>query len=219
MSRLRRYQSANRVSVSVSERGFTIVELMIALSVLSIILVISSMTMIQLGKLFTKGTNEANVQTITRNVMNDVASTIQLNSGKFVQNGNAFCIGTQRYTINPGQAIGSSVTTTYHALWRDTITNSANCVPHNLSGPGEPTDDAATFSTPNSGAELLSHLMRLNAFTIHDDGSSIYTITVTIIYGDDDTLNASHTACAGGVGSEYCAVSSLTDTVVKRLNN
>jgi prepilin-type N-terminal cleavage/methylation domain-containing protein len=58
-------------------RGFTIVELMIALSILSVILVISTTVFIQIGRLYTKGVNAANLQNTNRTIMGDVSSAIQ----------------------------------------------------------------------------------------------------------------------------------------------
>lgn len=61
----------------VEQRGFTIIELLVALSVLSVLLVITSVTMLQIGKLYAKGINAANVQNAARNVMADVTGVLQ----------------------------------------------------------------------------------------------------------------------------------------------
>lgn len=59
-------------------KGFTIIELMIALSVLSIILVIASALMTRIGATYTKGVNAANLQNANRNIMSDLTSALQL---------------------------------------------------------------------------------------------------------------------------------------------
>jgi len=65
-----------------NQRGFTIVELMIALAVMATLLLIASLTLINLGHLFSKGTNEANLQNTTRNLMSDLTSSIELGATK-----------------------------------------------------------------------------------------------------------------------------------------
>ncbi len=58
-------------------RGFTIIELMIALSILSVILVMSTLILIQITSLYTKGVNSANLQNTSRNIVADVSSSLQ----------------------------------------------------------------------------------------------------------------------------------------------
>jgi prepilin-type N-terminal cleavage/methylation domain-containing protein len=121
--------------------GFTLVELMIALSVLSTILVIASVLMFGIGKLYIKGVNQATIQTAARDVMSDVASTIQFSSdtpqivstpvtlgsitGVYVN-----CIGKVRYTFVLNRELGhdnSNDQDTPHVLWRDTLQNAGSC--------------------------------------------------------------------------------------------
>lgn len=67
------------------EQGFTIVELMIALSVLSVILVTTTIILTQIGALYSKGVNSADLQNATRTVVADISGQLQF-SGK-VPNG------------------------------------------------------------------------------------------------------------------------------------
>ena len=60
-----------------SSDGFTIVELMIALSVLSVILVMATVILIQIGSLYSKGVNAANLQNTSRNIVADVSAALQ----------------------------------------------------------------------------------------------------------------------------------------------
>jgi len=214
-----------------TERGFTIIELMIALSVLSIVLVMSAIIMIQLGRMYTKGNNEANTQNIARNVMNDIASQIQLNANtpvviKTPPTG-VVCIGTQRYTYKldyelngvPGSPGGTDNSPNHQVLWRDTMKSSGACQP--VVGFGLTANPADTLTKPGSGVELLSRKMRLTDFDVKTNNNS-YTVMVTVAYGDDDLLQhiaGGTTRCLGSQGGEYCAVSSLTQTVTRRLTN
>ena len=127
--------------------GFTIVELMIALSILSTILVICTVVMIQIGVLYSKGVNAANLQNITRTVVADISSSIQfsyatppgctpqaspptcyeaVNTTDFIVNGTpvpiyAYCIGTTRYSYILDRELGS-----------DNSSNPAIVTPHVL---------------------------------------------------------------------------------------
>lgn len=58
-------------------KGFTIVELMIALTVLSTILTMSTVILIQIGAIYSKGVNQANLQNSTRTVVSDLSSDLQ----------------------------------------------------------------------------------------------------------------------------------------------
>jgi prepilin-type N-terminal cleavage/methylation domain-containing protein len=64
-----------------SEQGFTIVELMIALSVLSVLLITATLILIQIGALYSKGVNAADLQNVNRNVVSDLTGQLQF-SGK-----------------------------------------------------------------------------------------------------------------------------------------
>jgi prepilin-type N-terminal cleavage/methylation domain-containing protein len=64
-----------------NNRGFTIVELMIALTVLSLILLLGTTILVQIGKLYTKGVNAATLQNSTRTVAGDIGSTLQFSGG------------------------------------------------------------------------------------------------------------------------------------------
>ena len=65
-----------------TENGFTIVELMIALTVLSTILLISTTVFIQIGRLYTKGINSADLQNAARTVVTDLSSSVQLSGSQ-----------------------------------------------------------------------------------------------------------------------------------------
>lgn len=63
-------------------RGFTILELMIALTILSVILVMSSVILIQIGAFYVKGVNIANLQAANREVVSDISQSIQFGASK-----------------------------------------------------------------------------------------------------------------------------------------
>src|SRR5665213_2550121 len=63
---------------NLNRKAFTIIELMIATSVLSIILLLVTTMMISIGNLYYKGINQARVQDDVRTISDDLSSHLQL---------------------------------------------------------------------------------------------------------------------------------------------
>ncbi len=61
------------------QKGFTIIELMIATAVLSTILVMVTVVMVNIGSLYYKGINQARVQDDVRSIADEIIKNIQLN--------------------------------------------------------------------------------------------------------------------------------------------
>ena len=209
----------SKLRTSQHEQGFTIVELMIALSVMAVVLVISTVVLINLGLLFTKGTNQAKTQNTTRNITNELASQLEIgNANPLVPGGNVICFGSQRYTFQLNHELTNS--STDHVLWRDTMSNNATCIPLRLSA-AVPFDG---LTVAGSGSELVLPNMELTDFAVAVPPATpvgVYSIKVTVAYGDPTQLVIARgkTSCLGGPGTQYCAVSSLTQNVARRSIN
>lgn len=247
-----------------TQKGFTIVELMIALTVMATLLAMAAVVLIQVGKLYSKGVNTANAQNASRNIVYNIGSMLQF-SGKAPysctsQAGSAtcaarsassgsktvysYCIGTTRfsYILNSRLSDNPTGTETRHVLWQDTMSSDAFCYPLDIAtaavpstcAPGTPVGQCG--ATANSGKELVPSGTRLGRFVIQpiSAGSNIYGIDAWLAYGDDDLVDvtgsgncapgqggrdgcAGFMRCLGGFGQEYCAVSQLSTTVVRRL--
>lgn len=225
-----------------SQRGFTIIELMIATSVLSVILLLVTSMMISIGALFYKGANVARIQDAVRSAADEVSGQLSLSPvipghdfDKTDGNINVYCMGGTRYSYvlnaQMGHKIdGDSSSPVYpHVLWRDNV---GACDP--TAGADLTATDPSKTTGGSSGAELVPPNSRLTAFCIgalttlgptsscDSGGSSLtspYTLTVGMVYGDDDLLNLAgvNTTCKGGTGDQFCAASSLITTVVRRL--
>ncbi len=200
-----------------SDSGFTIVELMIALSVLSTILIMSTVILIQIGNLYKKGVNAADLQNTTRNAISDLTSSIQYGGSKpyplagpctpltcyAVKNVKvvagvprdiySYCIDTTRYSyvLNREQGTDSSKaadTDTPHVMWRDTMTTNATCDPLDITVAGIPVDPAT--SLPSIGSDVVPDNMRLTRFRVEEVpvGSRSYSTDVWLAYGDDDLV-------------------------------
>ena len=223
-----------------AESGFTLIELMIATTVLAVLLLLVTVIISSIGNLYYKGINQARIQDTTRTITNQVSQDLELSNG-FTPTSNvplpgnmppaapeAYCIGNVRYSFVVGAQLGSPTGST-HVIWRDTNPNPAGVC---TVASGFPTSPATT------GTELMAPNSRLTAFTIY--GTSPYTITVNIAYGDDDLLcSPQHNStcsspnntmlsayyrdqdllCKGRTGQNFCATANLTTTVVQRLTH
>jgi len=206
-----------------SQPGFTIVELMVATTVLSIILLLATVTMTSIGNLYTKGVNQSATQDTARNIIDGLAQNLELSNGYTLSpDKQSICIGAVRYTYVLGKQIGSAQP---HVLWRDTAP--AGCA-----------NNSAVLGTSGAsgGSELMAANSRLGELSIST--TSPYVISVQVAYGDDDLLcnanapgdcalntTSTHLAdsgaslqCKGNAGDQFCAVSTLTTTVVPRIH-
>ena len=213
-------------NIKSSEAGFTIIELMIALTALSLILVMSTVIMMRLGDIYTKGVTMANLQNNTRNLSGDIASALQFTGsdlkcqpeGCGTGTTKAQCIGSTRFSYILNEPLGydsSNDTTNTHVLWKDTMTNSAKCEPLDLSL-AVPKDDVSK----DDGSELLQEHVRLSRFSIDEvpDESGKFRIEIWTAYGDDDlVLESPALACRSDRGSDFCALSKISTTVIKRV--
>ncbi len=207
--------------------GFTIIELMIATLVFSVILLVITSGVISLTDQYYKGVTSANTQSVARSVMDTVSQDIQfsdankvtasqLNSGATLS---FFCTGSHLYVykLNFQLTDGTSLAADQS---NDALVES------NL--PGSCPADVSAFPTSGSPRELLSPHMRLADLTVRHGGGNIWTITVRVVSGDSDMLNnftlpaspstsSPTVSCKSAAGSQFCAVSQLTTTVEQRL--
>ena len=140
--------------------GFTIVELMIALSVLSVILVMTTVVLIQIGALYVKGVNAANLQNTSRIIVADVSASLQ-----FSGNAPASCTvngaGTScdanpptgaSYT-NPQSYTTGSVSVSVHAFCIGTVRYSY------VLDSEQGTDNAANSVTGTAAGAVTPHVL------------------------------------------------------------
>lgn len=208
--------------------GFTIVELMIALSVLSVLLLISTVTLMNLGKMYVKGDNMARAQEATRNIASMIADQVRLGGNvpsiytpsdyadahyDSLTSDGYFCIGRIRYSyLLDRQVTGSpdlSLKQTRHALWRDELPSST-CP--TLNPPASTPLDLVNSTNPGiNGQELVPGNMRLTELkvdTVNGD-SGMYSVTVGIAYGDNDLLCNSSSTSMLPDGAPDCSAGSI----------
>ncbi len=215
-----------------NQEGFTILELIIASTVFSLIMLLSTTGLIQIGKTYHKGQITSKTQETTRGVIEEISREVQF-SNESVQPSpevnspsmssvrlQALCIGDTRYTYvkNKPKAKVSQVNnpddpnapTLQHLLWVDKRVNNLGL------------DDGTCIATDytNGDRDLLTQNMRLADFDIADSGDNV-KLFMRLYYGDFD-LTEGRLASDGKspcestrMGGQFCASSEL-NTVVRR---
>ena len=188
-------------------RGFTIIELMIATTVFSVILLIATMALIQIGRIYYKGVLSSKTQNVARGIIDEVANSIKFASNaNFV---NALCTDNKRFSYKIGDQLDSSIPDDYGLV----IDRPAACDPNEPRG--------SSCSGDENCREMLTPGMRLSKFIVVEtpQGSGIWQITIGVVSGDTDLLNSDKDSCAASInaGGQCCAASELTTTVIKRV--
>lgn len=228
----------------INQKGFTILELLIATMVFSVVFLGATTAILQIGKLYYKGVVSNRTQETVRSGIDSISQQLQFNfeplktpapidypvtgpsatTLKF----SAYCIGTTRYTyVLNAQVANGATDHSYdsanyrlaHALWRDNVATNG-CVPADL-GLVNPSNTAGALGS--DGQEMLAASMRLSDFKLGcDTATSLCTVSLRVIYGDNDLLEPNPTTaipthCASIIGSQWCATSELSTSVYKRV--
>lgn len=199
---------------SVGQEGFTIVELMVATTVFSVVLLLCTYGLLAIGRSYYKGVTISRTQETARLIIDDVTEAIQFNDGAVVVNVPAarwYCIGSERYSFE----LNRVKTETNHVLVTDTVGGCSGGT--GRSGQVDGNSLALGFT------ELMSTRMRLSRFEVIRISDNLYRVNVKVISGEDDMLVA---ADGDGVvddctnersGSQFCAVAELSTVVHKRV--
>lgn len=205
------------------ERGFTIVELMIASLVFSVILLVVTFGVLSFTNAYYKGVHTAATQTAARTLIDTITQSLQFNGGKISAASNpagtitTYCIGNKQYDFEVGTLLSGG----NHILYETPLAANATCAPH---------------AFDSTSRELLSDKMRLAAFSVTPSSGTegLFTVHVRVAYGEND-LFASKTGTvpptgqipadiAAGLyckpdtgGNQFCSVVDLESTVEKRV--
>jgi prepilin-type N-terminal cleavage/methylation domain-containing protein len=230
-------------------KGFTILELMIATVVFSVLLLGAATMLVQIGRLYYKGVVTSRTQEATRTVTDDIGRSLQFGSNDVVipaadltvntPAGNvavkAFCIGSTRYSYIINGQVSSAVEAyepgdnqeqrVRHGLWRDSKADNA-CTPLNILAdnpqlPGNTGD--------SEGREMLGEGMRLYKLApprkLGDtEDSGLVSFSVGIVYGADDgvidfTDGLDNPRCFGAALGAQWCAVSALETTVFRRIN
>lgn len=211
-----------------NQKGFTILELMIATSVFSVILLLCVFGIIQIGRIYHKGVVSSRTQAIARSVSDDLVQSIQYG----VQDVELFSmpspdpttiydgtprtidVGNRRYTYVLGKVLTTGTPTA-------TQTNTALKV--------EAIDANNNVIAGTNSRELLNANMWLSKFEVRYNDSA-YEVDIQVVSGDQDQIedadkhplghkdfNLATLRCKAETGSQFCAVSGLYTEAVRRL--
>lgn len=230
----------------VGQRGFTIVELLIASAVFSVILLICAVGLLQIGRTYYKGVTSSQTQEAARSIIEEVSKTIQFNGGNvglMIHPGGSepsenpstpsyVCIGNRRFAfvinrqLTPSGAPGPDQSR--HVLAVD----NRQCV----GGTPQPLTNSNLL---DESKELLPPNMRLTKFEVGcaPDNSTpdpldclsdnLYQVTVRVVAGGQDVLVDTNSSRPGpdlpgeclpnSIGGQFCAVAELSTAVQKRV--
>lgn len=194
-------------------KGFTVVELMIATTVFSFILLLCTFGIIQIGRNYYKGSTIVRTQNVTRSILDDISNSIEYggdepNPQSFAGNSGCFTIGRKIYFYNLNNIPTSSAAVTGAGL---RMYRSGDC-----------TNPVGSFQ------ELLGRNMRLARFNLNYSDST-YAVKIKVMYGESDLIvdnnndNASVSTnydqfhCKTTEGSQFCASSELETTVTRKV--
>lgn len=209
-------------TMRIKDGGFTIIELMIATTVFSLVLLLCSFGLIQIGRTYNKGITSARAQETARTIMDEVSRAIQFSGGTVATTASGrsdgvpyvFCIDERRYSFVTDRQLKDSPednTQVRHVLVADAYPGcSASSPPLPLTN--------NSFVLPAGAREMMASNMRLARLDITYLGNNLYQVAIRVVAGEDDLLDASHNNCLNvRAGTQFCAVSELTTVVQKRL--
>lgn len=228
----------------INAKGFTIVELIIAMSIFSLVLLLITTGILTIGKRYYKGITTSRTQDATRSVVDDITRSLQISGETTVVRPavpaigsptygdvRSLCVGRTRYTyvlnsINSPSAPNPN--TRRHAMWLDVMKPGQACTPLAAFASSDRPSDGDTTSDQSAAArnqarDLIPDNMRVTQFDINPIGS-LYNVRLQVIYGVDDVIdpqdvtNASDDICrSSDVGGQFCAASYINTFVKQRL--
>jgi competence protein ComGC len=213
--------------------GFTIIELMIATTVFSTVLLLAMTGFFQIGHIFYKGVSVTQTQDVTNQIGFDVTSSVEgatkvsaLTSYKGMQ---YICIGKNRYTIDTSHRVDlgntSALSNGVVGIVKDTMNSDNACAPPCLPNPSSCASGELAWNKPN---ELLGDNMKAEVFSVApvtSVSSNYYNVSLVVSYGADDLINyttpgdRSTATCGLQKGGQFCSVGHYSASVNRGLGD
>ncbi len=222
-----------------NRKGFTLIELMLAMTFVSALLLAVAMTVIQISHIYTRGLTVKEVNQSGRSIGIELkrgisqAAPFAIPGPKYIDNtktpwGGRLCVGQYSYIWNYGPTLNNTTTDKNNSnVYTDGTKMSFIKVP----------DSAGAYcSTPNSmidktyAVEMLAsgdNSLAMQGFTITNNstdpasGEAIYSISYIIGTNDQTALNPSYTSCKApsqtNSNFNFCSINQF-DIVVRALN-
>lgn len=164
------------------QSGFTIVELLIATTIFSGIMIIIVFAIIYISDDFIKGNIQSQTQETARSVMQQISQDIELDNANIsydVHNTSSagfVCVGNDQYIYNLKQEVNPATNT--HALVVQNVSGCSNDI-------NMPVPSIDVLNLPQGATELLGDHMQLGSFYIAPINSgNLYNLEITVAYGD-----------------------------------
>lgn len=224
-------------------KGFTLVELMIATAVFSIIMMVCLAVFLQIGRMYYKGVTYAKAQETSRSILEDISQNIQYGSenpyvdcidGAGACGGRVwFCVGDKRYTLTRKKELVDSApvaSQSLHVLQREAGYKGGGL--SNCPSPANP-----LYPVSANATELVPRGVQISRFGISKTfptSNTTWDIGLRVVVGDSvssdvmeaytpsvptisDGTGPIDVRCKAGPGTQFCAESELSTTVTKRL--
>lgn len=203
-------------------KGFTLIELMLAMTFISALLVAIAMTTIQISNIYTKGitlreVNQAG-RTLSEELQRNIASSSPFNvvatdqdgtDSKFIvknEDGGRLCLGKYTYLWNLGKAIAGTDGAVVYNKYSDVVNTGDNQIRFvKVADPaGDLCRHPATMPSKTNANDLLTSGDRdlvVHKFSIAktsdvvDTSQAIYAISFTLGTNDREQLTTSNQSC------------------------
>lgn len=194
--------------------GFTVVELMIAITVFSVLMLIVTIGVFQVAREYQQASTRTRLESASRNIHQQVADGVKYSGSTpalstVVSGWQSLCTGNQRFTF--ASSLPTYTSSSYTAL------NTGLYLYTDASGPC-----SASSPGPTVGTNLLPTNARVVSFVYDSLNGAFVT---KFIVSDSDLVDFGATGAAGElkckapvVGGEYCAVVELQSSFIKRVN-
>ena len=230
-------QPVNTKALAGKNDGFTIIELMMASILFSVVLLILTYGVIHITDIYYRGVAVTTTQNTARNIVADISQTIEFGGGpvstadvvgttdlgaSWAGVTQAFCIGNRAYYYQLGDEMVSSDPGIDQGLDALVVLDNDSACP-NLTTPY----DLASGYIPNGGQEMLQPDMRLSKLIVIRDPNipNLYDIDIQVSYGSDDSLynptsynGDKSVTCIGGISNRFCDTAELKTSVAMRVN-
>jgi prepilin-type N-terminal cleavage/methylation domain-containing protein len=218
------------------QKGFTVIELLIATAVFSLVLIIFLTALIRISQLFYKGVTLSNTQEATRNVIQTISDDLQFFNVPPNVHSDYFCIGDHRYSFNKNVQVGSGDPNDFGII-REI---SSVCKAWQL--PTPPVSPPPPIQSPDlaKAEKLLDPGMQLNDLVIKEINGGVQVKILVVYYGSDKGVFESNTAgyindpndpnyntqgaykapdaqCTGlSLSSQFCATAEYQTTILQK---
>lgn len=197
-----------------NQNGFTLIELMIATMVFSVVLLLCMAALVQISKHFYKGVSSTRTQETARSIMTTIAEAVQFGGGTIRDDLNdnglakGVCVDHFRFSYVPGYIFQGSGAPSDHGLVMEDVSSLGGC---------SSVSDAQDLTVANDDKELLQPRMQVQSITVVPlNYGNLYKVTVNLATAPDSTFLTGG-RCKSEAGTQFCATTSLSTVVQKRV--